>query len=149
MEGNSVTKQTENRTFTLVQRTREEKGFYCLMGRFFGSRAIAKANSMPMFDDEGRIWCIILDEAGEPVACSSIEIKGRQAKLKSAWVEPHVRGLKLYDWMFMTRLEIAAQYAITTITATTTERSVHTHERYGFQHVGMRGKYYLFKKELV
>ncbi len=144
MEGTAV-----KRGFMLLQRVREDADFYCLMGQFFGSRAIAKANGMPLYDDEGRIWCIVLDEQKKPVACSSIEIKGHQASLKSAWVEQQVRGLGLYDWMFTARMEIARQCSIKTITATTTEKSKHTHERYGFQHIGMRGKYHLFRKDLA
>ena len=141
----------DDRVFTLVQRTRADADFYCLMGRFFGSREIAKANGIPMYDDDDRVWCIVLNSDNKSVACacSSIALQGTKAALKSAWVEPHVRGIGLYDWMFAVRLEIAQQHSIKTITATTTEKSKHTHERYGFKQIGMRGKYYLFRKELA
>jgi GNAT superfamily N-acetyltransferase len=148
MERNSL-KHCDEKTFRLVERTRTDADFYTLMGRFFGSRTIANVLGMPIFDDEGRIWCIVLDEAGYPVACSSIEIKKQKATFKSAWVEPDVRRIGLYEWMFETRLVIARQHGIETITSTTTSMSKTTHERYGFRCVGVRGKYFLYRKDLV
>lgn len=134
--------------YQLERRTRDDADFYCLMGRFFGSRMIARALGMPMYDDPGRVWCIVLGPDGAPVACSSIEMKQRSAVFKSAWVEPAARGQGIYNHMFAERLAIAQERGVTVITATTTAQSCRTHERYGFGRVGQRGKYALYKKEL-
>jgi GNAT superfamily N-acetyltransferase len=143
-------RQMNGKTFTLIQRDRGDPDFYCLMGRFFGSRAIAKALGMPMYDDEHRIWLLVLTAEMYPVACASLELKpgSKTAAMKSAWVEPDERGKGLYTWLFVTRLHLAERYRIKEITSTTTEMSKCTHERYGFRCVGMRGKYYLYRKEL-
>lgn len=137
------------RQYTLIMRTRNDADFYCLMGRFFGSRAIAKELGMPMYDDEYRFWYIILN-GKHPVACASIEMKpqSQNAALKSAWVEPQERGQGLYDWLFSVRLRFAEQQKISVITSTTTNMSKCTHERYGFQKIGQRGKYTVYRKEL-
>jgi N-acetylglutamate synthase-like GNAT family acetyltransferase len=143
-------RQINGKLFTLIQRTREDPDFYCLMGRFFGSRAIAKALGMPIYDDAHRLWWLILDSEQRPVACGSLERKPQSqvAVLKSTWVEPDERDQGLYDWLFATRLQKAEQLEIQKITSTTTEKSKHTHERYGFRLVGRRGQYYLYWKKL-
>jgi GNAT superfamily N-acetyltransferase len=143
-------KQLNGKLFTLIRRTREDADFYCLMGRFFGSRAISKALGMPIYDDEHRIWFLILNPEHHPIACGSLERKPKSkvAALKSTWVEPAERGQGIYDWLFVTRLHLAEQLHVKKITSTTTERSKHTHERYGFRLVGRRGKYYTYWKEL-
>jgi len=152
MERDPVDERIINGTrFTLIQRTREDPDFYCLMGRFFGSRSIAKALGMPIYDDEHRTWFLVLDAEHHPVACASLERKpgSTVAALKSAWVEPACRGQGLYDWLFTTRLHLAAHLNVKKITSTTTACSRHTHERYGFRAVGQRGKYSIYWKELV
>jgi GNAT superfamily N-acetyltransferase len=137
--------------FRLLRRTREDADFYCLMGRFFGSRVIAKELGMPLYDDEYRIWFLCLNADGQPVACCSLEQKpeSRVAAFKSAWVAPEERGQGLYDWLFASRLHMAEQLGVQKITAITTEKSRHTHERYGFRCVGMRGKYRIYWKEIL
>jgi N-acetylglutamate synthase-like GNAT family acetyltransferase len=143
-------RQINGKLFTLIQRTREDPDFYCLLGRFFGSRAIVEALGMPIYDDEHRIWWLILDSEQRPVACGSLERKPKSqvAALKSTWVEPEQRSQGLYDWLFATRLQLAEQLNIKKITSVTTEKSKNTHERYGFRFVGMRGKYYTYWKNL-
>lgn len=143
-------RQINGKTFTLIQRTREDADFYCLMGRFFGSRTIAKALGMPIYDDQYRHWFLILNPEQRPVACGSLERKlnSQVAALKSTWVEPDERGKGLYDWLFVTRIHLAEHYHVKKITSTTTQMSKHTHERYGFRFVGRRGKYYTYWKEL-
>jgi hypothetical protein len=151
MERDSLARQIGEKSFTLLLRTREDADFYHLMGRFFGSRATAKALGMPMYDDEHRLWCVIVNGEQRPVACASLEIKpgSAVATMKSAWVEPEERGQRLYDWLFSTRLQIAAeQQQVRKIVSTTTEMSKCTHERYGFRHVSQRGKYSVYWKEL-
>lgn len=150
MDGDIV-REIKGKQFTLIQRTREDPDFYCLMGRFFGSRAIATALGMPMYDDEHRQWWLILNAEHQPVACASLEHKpeSRIAALKSAWVEPDARGNGLYAWLLTTRMEYAAQLQIEKLTSTVTEMSKSTHERHGFRCVGRRGKYYIYWKEMV
>jgi hypothetical protein len=133
----------------MIQRAREDADFYSLMGRFFGSREIAKVLGMPMYDDEYRLWFLVLNPKHCPIACTSLEHKpdSQVAALKSAWVEPGERGKGLYDWMFRVRLQVAESLPIKKITSTATEKSMHTHERYGFCCVGRRGKYYTYWKE--
>jgi len=134
--------------YDLYVRTRDDDDFYTLMGRFFGSREIAKALGMPMYDDLGRIWVIAIDRNNHPIACSSIEMKGKKAAMKSAWVDVAYRGQGIYNQMFLMRLEIAKQCKVQIITSTATQMSKSTHERYGFQFVGMRGQYFLYRKDL-
>ncbi len=151
MERNTLEqRQIDGKLFTLIQRTREDSDFYCLMGRFFGSRVIAKALGMPIYDDEHRLWFLILDPEQHPIACGSLERKPKSnvAALKSTWVEPEQRSQGLYDWLFATRLQLAEQLSVKKLTSTTTEMSKHTHERYGFRFVGRRGKYSTYWKEL-
>ncbi len=150
MDGNTV-REVNGKQFTLIQRTREDADFYCLMGRFFGSRAIGSALGMPIYDDAHRHWWIILNAGHSPVACGSVEHKpGSQiTALKSAWVEPAERGNGLYDWLFVVRLQYAEQLHVEKVTSTATEMSKNTHERHGFRCVGMRGKYYTYWKEMV
>lgn len=142
-------RQINGKSYKLLQKTRNDADFYCLMGRFFGSRIIAKELGMPMYDDECRFWYIILNGT-YPVACASIEIKPQSsnATLKSAWVEPQERGQGLYNWLFSVRLHFAEYQQISTITSTTTNMSKCTHERYGFQKIGQRGKYTVYRKEI-
>jgi N-acetylglutamate synthase-like GNAT family acetyltransferase len=151
MERNIIEqRQINGKLFTLIQRTREDNDFYCLMGRFFGSRAIANALGMPIYDEAHRTWWLILDAAQHPIACGSLERKPKSqvAALKSTWVEPEQRGQGLYNWLFATRLQFAEQLDIKKITSVTTKMSKSTHERYGFRFVGMRGKYYTYGKKL-
>jgi len=150
VDGNIV-REVNGKQFTMIQRTREDADFYCLMGRFFGSRAIASALGMPIYDDEHRCWWVVLNADQHPVACGSVERKpGSQiATFKSTWVEPDERGNGLYDWLFTTRLQHVEQSDVKKVTSTATEMSKNTHERYGFRCVGMRGKYYTYWKEMV
>jgi GNAT superfamily N-acetyltransferase len=152
MDGNIVEeRQIDGKLFTMIQRTREDADFYCLMGRFFGSRAIATALGMPIYDDEHRLWWIIINAEQHPVACGSLERKPKSdiAALKSTWVEPDERGNGLYSWLFTTRLQHAKQSHVKKLTSTATEMSKGTHERHGFRCVGRRGKYYTFWKEVL
>ena len=151
MDGHPIGERPINgKRFTLIRRTREDVDFYALMGRFFGSRSIARALGMPIYDDAYRSWYIILTTEQYPIACASLEKKpaSHTAALKSAWVEPDMRGNGLYDWLFATRVQDAAQLPIKKITSIATEMSKHTHERYGFRCVGRRGKYYIYWKEV-
>lgn len=145
-----IMRMIDGKAFTLIQRTRQDTDFYYLMGRFFGSRTIANALGMPIYDDEHRHWWLILNPEQYPIACASLEKKprGKVATLKSAWVEPDERGHGFYDWLFVARLQYAGQWQVKII-STATEMSKHTHERYGFRCVGMRGKYYTYWKESV
>jgi GNAT superfamily N-acetyltransferase len=152
MERDSLEEKWINgKWFQVIRRRREDADFYCLMGRFFGSRAIARELGMPLYDDEHRIWFLCLNASGQPVACCSLEHKPESlaAQFKSAWVAPEERGQGLYDWLFASRLRLAEQLGVHKITSVTTEKSQHTHERYGFRHVGMRGKYRIYWKEIL
>jgi ribosomal protein S18 acetylase RimI-like enzyme len=102
---------------------------------------------MPIYDDDNRIWVVAMFFT-DPIACSSIEIKGAKAAMKSAWVKPEFRGQGIYNRMFEERLKIAKERGVKIITATTTEASKNTHLRHGFKLTGMRGRYYLFRKEI-
>ena len=149
MERDPVSKQFGDQVYTLIWRTREDLDFFCHLGPFASSRAVVRALGMPMYNDEHRVWCFILNANQKTVACGSLEQKPRSriAALKSTYVEPEERGKGLYDWMFACRLQLAEERHVKKITSTTTEKSKHTHERYGFRFVGMRGKYYTFWKE--
>lgn len=133
--------------YSLVQLVREDKEFYSVLGWFFGSRQIARELGMPIYDDDNRVWVVAMFSA-DPVACSSIELKGSRAAIKSAWVRPEYRGKGIYSGMLSERLKIAESAGVKIITATATEASKKALLKYGFEHIGMRGKYYLMRKEI-
>lgn len=133
--------------YSIVRLTRESKDFYCIMGWFFGSRQIARELGMPVYDDDNRVW-IVTRHLAEPIACSSIEIKGTRAVIKSAWVAPEHRGKGIYTRMLFERLKIAEESGVKIITATATEASRKALAKCGFEHVGMKGKYYRMRKEI-
>lgn len=133
--------------YTLRQLTREDRDFYGILGWFFGSRLVARDLGMPVFDDDNRVWVVAMHE-GRPVACSSIEIKGSRAAIKSAWVRPEHRSNGIYSRMLLERLKIAEKASVKVITATATEASRKALVKCGFENAGMRGKYYLMRKEL-
>lgn len=128
----------------LVERTRADADFYCLMGPLFGSREIARELGMPIYDDPERLWCLAIEEAtGRVVGCGSIAMHGRKAAFKSAWVAPAWRGRGIYDALFRQRMDLLDRHNIDQVTATATAMSRNTHLRYGFSEVGRRGRYYL------
>ena len=130
-----------------IRTNRNEKDFYALMGKFFGSRQVAKDLGMPMWDDPNREWLLCLDN-DRPVACGSIEIKGENAVMKSGWVEEGYRGKGVYNTLFELRMQLAKDSGVKIMRATVTEKSKNTFIRQGFRNNGMRGKYYMMKKEL-
>lgn len=132
----------------LVRTNREQKDFYNLMGPFFGSRQVAKDLGMPIWNDPDREWVVAVVD-GNPIACSSIEfLKPGKVAMKSGWVHPDYRGKSIYNQMFVERLKIAAEHGMKVLTATVTDKSYHTHIRYGFVEIGQRGRYRIMKKEL-
>ncbi len=134
--------------YAIVELTRQDKEFYYILGWFFGSRQIARELGMPIYDDENRVWVVTMF-AGDPVSCGSIEIKGHKAAIKSAWVKPEHRGKGIYTRMLSERLRVAQDASVKVITATATEASRKALLKHGFEHVGMRGKYYLMRKEMI
>ena len=133
--------------FTLCQAERGDSDFYSVMGWFFGSRQIARELGMPVYDDDNRIW-IVVAFSSNPIACSSIEIKGDRAAIKSAWVKPEHRGKGISSRMLAERLKIAESTGMKVITATATEFSKNALIKHGFENIGMRGRYYLMRKEI-
>ena len=133
--------------FTLCQTERGDSDFYSVMGWFFGSRQIARELGMPIYDDDNRTWIVVMFSTADPIACSSIEIKGDRAAIKSAWVKPEHRGKGIYNKMLAERLKIAESAGIKVITATATEFSKNALIKHGFENIGMRGRYYLMRKE--
>lgn len=131
--------------YALVQLTREDKEFYCVLGWFFGSRQVARELGMPIYDDDNRTWVVVMHK-DEPVACSSIEIKGSRAVLKSAWVKLEHRRGGLYTRMLMERMKIATAVGVKVVTATATEAGGRTLLKHGFESVGTRGRYCLMRK---
>lgn len=137
---------------SIVRITGENENFYRIMGRFFGNRQITKELGMPIYNDSGRIWFVAMD-GDNPIACSSIEIKkGKGSKasavFKSSWVSPEWRGKGIYNALFEERFRAAAGSGVKIITATATEASRKTFLRHGFENIGMRGKYYLMRREI-
>lgn len=132
----------------IIERTRDDPGFYALMGPLFGSRAVARELGMPLYDDPGRTWFLAIDADGV-LGCASMSITRQKAVFKSAYVLPSCRGRGIYAELFARRLTLARERGVTTITATATALSRNTHLRHGFREVGRRGKYYLMRKDLI
>lgn len=126
--------------------TRTDPDFYCVLGPFFGNRAIAKELGLPLYDDPDRTWMVawIGDQA---VGCSSLTMKGSHAVFKSGWVHPAYRQRGVYNALFEARLALAQASGVTQITATVTDQSKNTHLRHGFSVIGHRGRYLLMRKE--
>lgn len=133
---------------TLVQVSREDQEFYRYLGPFFGSRQAAKELGMPIWDDEGRLWVVAL-VGGQPVGCASLEVRGRKGALKSAWVRPEHRHRDIYTAMLEERLRMAVDLGLAVLMATCTEASRAVLERYGFQEVARRGRYYVMRREMA
>lgn len=129
--------------------TNKDEGFYKYMGPFFGSRKVAKELGMPLWDDDDRTWIIAFD--GDKVVgfCSFVKHKSQnKATLKSGYVVEEYRAHGIYDKLFKYRLDVLKEMKVKKLISTTTDKSWHTHERYGFKHTINRGRYRVYEMEL-
>ncbi len=136
---------------TILRYTRDQADFYAVVGPYFGSREVARALGMPMYDDPDRIWFVA--HAADTVRAvavgvASVAIHGYTARLKSAYVLPAYRGRGIYQELMRERLAHLANTGVWTVLSTATAMSVSTHVRFDFREVGRRGKYYLMRKEV-
>lgn len=129
--------------------TNKDEDFYKYMGPFFGSRKVAKELGMPLWDDDERTWIIAFDNDKVVGFCSFVKHKSQnKATLKSGYVVEEYRNSGIYDQLFKYRLDVLKEMKVKKLISTTTNKSWHTHERYGFKHTINRGRYRVYEMEL-
>jgi hypothetical protein len=129
----------------LITMTNKDSNFYTYMGKYLSKREIVKELGMNVWDDNSKVWLLVIDN-DECIGFSSFikNEKMKKAYLKSSWVVPKNRNRGLFNKLFSKRLEILKGYLIE---GTATELSKGTYLRFKFTFIGMKGKYYRFRKE--
>lgn len=125
--------------------------FYWYAGKFLSNRKVKKALGLPPWDDDKKNWLLVIDENEECIAISSYYFNSNNKKgyLKSSYVMEKYRGKGIYTYLFKKRLELLSNYKdLQLITGTATEMSKPVYEKFGFENVMMKGKYYVFEKEV-
>lgn len=128
----------------IIELTNKDPKFYLLVGKYLANRTVAKELGMPAWDDDDKVWVIAL-ENNKCVGFSAFVIKKKKAILKSSWIVPEYRNRWIYSCLFGYRIKLLSD-KVSEIESIATEMSKNTHFRYGFELIGMKGKYYHFRK---
>jgi GNAT superfamily N-acetyltransferase len=124
--------------------------FYWYAGKFLSNRKVKKELGMPPWDENRKNWLLVLDE-DECIALSSyyFNLNNKKGYLKSSYVIEKYRGKGIYTYLFKKRLKLLSENKnLKLITGTATEMSKPVYEKFNFENVIMKGKYYVFEKEI-
>lgn len=119
--------------FDIRRTTNEDPQFYTLVGPLLSRRNIVSELGSPVWDDDGKVWHVAVDEDGE-----AIGIVGRHnGAIVSMWVAPDRRG----QFVGAGLLNAAANDTDEPLHATVRPAAVELFAAYGFKETGARGTY--------
>ena len=120
--------------------TNADPRFYPLLGPYLSNRAVVRELGAPVYDDAGKVWFVVLGEAGELRGFAAMLPRGRKVVLCSAYVLPAHRKQGVYRALLTTRLDWALPNTALWARATAASRPALLAAAFTCE--GVRGRYY-------
>jgi len=118
---------------TIRAMTNREPGFYPLLGPFLARREVVQEIGGPIWDDDGKIWFVALDEDGLVAGFCAARDMGRYVSFTSDYVLPEHRNRGVYKALFAERMR---HYRGRQVRAVCRPGAAIVYAAYGFRQTG-------------
>ena len=129
-------------TITIKKITNLDQCFYPTLGSFLSKRNIVKELGNSVWDDDGKIWYVALDENAVAGFVAAID-SGKSVTFCSDYVLPKHRNEGVYSALFSARL---ADFRCRDVVATATGMSLGRYLENRFEESGTKGKYHVVRR---
>lgn len=118
----------------------ERDRLFTLIGPLFASRRVRR--EMPyLHHEEGFVWVVAVDPAGDAVGMGSIDVREGIATLRNLYVVPAHRGNGIAETLTDRQFAYARKHGARWIRTVASPLSASGYAKRGFYRVGSRGHY--------
>lgn len=117
-------------TLRIITLTNTDPRFYPLLGPYLARRAIIQAVGGPLYDDDGKIWFVAVEDHNV-AGFSAIQFRADEAHFCSDYVRPEYRRQGIHRRFISERLAYVAGQ-VKRATATATVQGLLSYRQHGF-----------------